>query len=278
MKIGFFITARLKSSRLQHKILLDLNGKSVLDRVIERCQQVKGVDGIVLCTSTNPQDSILYENALKNDIQFYPGSEDDVLDRLLAAAEYYAYDAFLSITSDNPLFSFYNAQLMVDWYRQEQPDFIYTKGLPIGCSPTMIDYQALRVAHHIKQHSDTEIWGPFINRPDFFKVGELQVTNSPFEKGKRLTCDYPEDYTLIRTIYNHFEPSRTPSFHDVAELLTNQPEIWKLNKKHRQKQLEEAVRQQIDQTFQENTEEGKAFAIKIGKTLEPAHLRRELTI
>ncbi len=98
MKIGFFITARLKSSRLKHKILLDLNGKSVLDRVIERCKATPGIDGVVLCTSTNPQDSILYQSALKNEIQFYPGSEDDVLNRLLSAAEYYHYDAFISIT------------------------------------------------------------------------------------------------------------------------------------------------------------------------------------
>jgi len=42
MKIGFFITARLKSSRLKNKILLDLNGKTVLDRIIERCKVVSG--------------------------------------------------------------------------------------------------------------------------------------------------------------------------------------------------------------------------------------------
>ena len=79
MKIGFFITARLKSTRLKRKILLDLNGKSVLDRVIERAKQVKGIDGVVLCTSINPQDSELYKNALSNQIEFFAGSEDDVL-------------------------------------------------------------------------------------------------------------------------------------------------------------------------------------------------------
>ena len=100
MKVGFFITARLKSSRLKQKILLELNRRSVIDRVIERAKNVIGTDGVVLCTSTNPQDSVLYQNALKNKIQFYAGSEKDVLKRLLDAAEYYDYDAFMQSLYD----------------------------------------------------------------------------------------------------------------------------------------------------------------------------------
>ena len=44
MKIGFFITARLKSSRLKRKVLLDLNGKTLIDRVIERAKKVNGIE------------------------------------------------------------------------------------------------------------------------------------------------------------------------------------------------------------------------------------------
>ena len=96
MKIGFFITARLKSTRLKHKILLDLNGQPIIQRIIERCKATKDIEGIVLCTSINPEDSILYEYALKNNIEFYPGAEEDVLYRLLNAAEHFGYDAFLT--------------------------------------------------------------------------------------------------------------------------------------------------------------------------------------
>jgi len=70
MRIGYLITARLKSTRLIKKILLDLNGKSILDRVIKRCQLTKGVDKVVLCTSTNPQDDELSDYAKRNNILF----------------------------------------------------------------------------------------------------------------------------------------------------------------------------------------------------------------
>ena len=134
MKIGFFITARLKSTRLKNKILLELNGKTVLERVIERCKTLKGIDGVVLATSTNIQDSALSSIAGKNQIQFFTGSEDDVLLRLEAAASHYGYDAFLSITADNPLFSQEASQILLKILRKGEADFVFTKGLPMGCN------------------------------------------------------------------------------------------------------------------------------------------------
>jgi len=269
MKIGFFITARLKSSRLKQKILLDLNGKSVLDRVIERAKQVKGIDGIVLCTSTNPQDSILYDNALNNKIKFYAGSEDDVLERLLGAAKYFGYDAFVSITADNPLFSIYTSSLLVDMYKKEQHDFINTKGLPIGCGTYLLDVKALEVVNFMKQESDTEIWGPFINRPDFFNVAELQVENSIFDETQRITLDYPEDYKFFRSIYNNFKTDNIPNLVDVLDLLKQYPEIGKYNQDKVQLGVHEDVIQKIDQEFQENKESALEFAKKIKKQLIP---------
>ena len=56
MRLGFLITARLKSSRLKLKLLKQLNGYSVIDRVIQRAKQVKECDEIILCTSENNQD------------------------------------------------------------------------------------------------------------------------------------------------------------------------------------------------------------------------------
>ncbi len=270
MKIGFFITARLKSSRLKQKILLDLNGKTVLDRVIERAKQVKGIDGIVLCTSINTQDSILYNNALSNKIQFYAGSEDDVLERLLCAAKYYGYDAFVSITADNPLFSIYTSGLLVDMYKKEQHDFINTKGLPIGCGTYMLDVKALEVVNFMKQQSDTEIWGPFINRPDFFNVAELQVENALFDEKQRITLDYPEDYKFFRTIYKSFKTEDVPSLVDVLDILKNKPEIRLINSDKIQLGVPEEIMKKINTEFENNKKKAIGFAKEIDKTLIPS--------
>ncbi len=70
MKIGFLITARLKSKRLPKKLLLPLNGYSVIERVIQRAKKVVDPENIILCTSTFNQDLPLTIKATNNNI-FY---------------------------------------------------------------------------------------------------------------------------------------------------------------------------------------------------------------
>lgn len=269
MKIGFFITARLKSSRLKHKILLDLNGKSVLQRIIDRCKATHGVDNVVLCTSTCPQDSILYDYALKNGIQFYAGSEEDVLQRLLDAAYYYGYDAFVSITADNPLFSIYTSQLLIDQYKTAPFDFGFTKGLPIGIGTTMIDTKALDVAVYMKSESDTEIWGPFVNRPDFFGIFNLIVENSPFSENIRLTLDYSEDYILINEIYQSLG-KYSIKIQNLMEYLRNEPELLRINEKRKQTWPSNGEIEVINEKFNNYINNGKAYAEKIAKPIKPS--------
>jgi len=86
-KIGFLITARLKSKRLPLRILKDLQGKMVVERIIDRTKVVKDISDVVLCVSTNPQDKPLVDIAKKNFISWFRGDEDDVLKRLLDLPE-----------------------------------------------------------------------------------------------------------------------------------------------------------------------------------------------
>ena len=52
MKKVIVIPARLDSSRLPKKVLLDLNGKTVLQRVYEQCLKVKNVDEVYIATDS----------------------------------------------------------------------------------------------------------------------------------------------------------------------------------------------------------------------------------
>jgi spore coat polysaccharide biosynthesis protein SpsF len=260
MRIGFLITARLKSTRLKQKILLDLNGKLVLDRVIDRCKATKGVDGVVLCTSTNPQDSALYQHALKHGIEFYIGSEDDVLVRIRDAAEYYGYDAFASITADNPLFCIRAIEQVIEQYKIAPFDFGFLKSLPVGCMPYFLRTAALKVACRMKSESDTEIWGPFVRRPDFFHVADFPVENAPFDESRRLTCDYPEDLDLLRTIYAHFPTNSIPSTAQAFALLQENPQWWKITETLRQRWPDSSELDRIAKEFDSARELGRDFA------------------
>jgi len=275
MKIGYFITARLKSSRLKRKILLPLQNQTILDHVINRCKATNHIDDVVLCTSTNPQDAELYDYALKHKIKFYAGSEDDVLLRLLNAAKYYGFDAFVSITADNPLHSVYVSNAIVDWVKREPLDFVFVSGLPIGLMSYYINTKAAEVAVKMKQKSDTEIWGPFVNRPDFFKIGYLNIKTELFSDDLRLTCDYAEDYTLLLDIYNKFPNNYKPTVFEVAALL-NQGHVKITNKDVQQTSVAQEIIDEIKKTFDQYISLGQQTAERINHKLEPG--RSTLTL
>jgi spore coat polysaccharide biosynthesis protein SpsF len=268
MKTGYFITARLKSSRLKRKILLPLNGPNVLDHVIKRCKSLDNVEDVVLCTSTNPQDSELYDYALNHKIKFYAGSEDDVLLRLLDAANYYGIDAFLSITADNPLHSIEIGNEMVKWARKMDFDFIFVSGLPIGTMPYFINTKALEIAIAMKKKSDTEIWGPFVNRPDFFKIGYLNVNTKMFSDQIRLTCDYQEDYNFLKSIYHSFSQDYIPTIKEVADIISKK-KLEIVNNDVQQTVVPQKTLDDIKLTFDKYMPLGKDTAEKIGRKLSP---------
>ena len=260
MKIGFLITARLKSSRLPLKLLLDLNGKTVFERVIERCKTVSNIDEIILCTSTNPQDKPLVDAAKKNDIYYYLGNEADVLQRLSDAATFFDLDYIINITGENPLFSIYHANLVVNLAKQNKYDFITIKGLPIGCAVYGIRPEALKTVCEVKEEIDTEIWGPLINRPDIFEVKELEVENYFTYPDVRITTDYPEDYRFILALFNQFSPTSIPNLSSVIKIMDDQPEILKINRSRKQAALPDGVMEKIDNFYKSNRE--KVLEIK----------------
>ncbi|OAN60345.1 3-deoxy-manno-octulosonate cytidylyltransferase [Balneola sp. EhC07] len=252
MKIGFLITARLKSTRLPLKLLLDLNGKSIIERVIERCKKVTDISEIILCTSTNPQDKTLVDVAKKNNIYYYLGSEMDVLKRLSDAAEFYGLEYIINITGENPLFSIHHANLVVDQAKKGKNDFIYIEGLPIGCAVYGIRPEALKTICEIKKEVDTEIWGTLINRPEVFDTHKIEVEKYYNRQELRITTDYLEDYQFIEKIYSLFPASAVPSYHEVINVLSENPDFEKIHKHRTQLALDKEVVQRIDNFFSRN--------------------------
>lgn len=278
MKIGYFITARLKSSRLKKKILLDLNGISVLDHVINRCKLVDNIDGVVLCTSTNKQDAILNKYATKHKIDYFEGSEIDVLERLQDAALNFKYDAFISITADNPLHSYFIGKKLADHYRSNKPDFIFTYGLPVGIAPYFLSTKALQIAVAMKKDTETEIWGPFVKQPDFFNISEFIVKGSPYSEEKRLTCDYPQDYELIKTIIHNFDRGHYPDIYDIFNLFKVKPELWQINAECKQNTINQEILKTIHDNFKKTYKVGLYMAEKIGHKLTPGLNTLEINV
>jgi spore coat polysaccharide biosynthesis protein SpsF len=259
MRIGFLITARLKSSRLPLKIMKDLNGKPVIQRIVERAQEIHGIfdKDIVICTSANPQDKPLIEIAEKTGISYFLGDPDDVLKRLHDAALQHQLEYTLGITADNPLFSIEYANKIVDVIRQQHPDFIKIKDLPFGAAAWGMNVKALQTICIVKTIVDTEIWGYLIDRPELFDVVTLKADKQVNRPEYRLTLDYPEDYQLINHLYKTIPFKTTLRLEKVVEYLDKHPEITAINSLCIQLDLEQKVKEQIDKNYREHFQEIK---------------------
>lgn len=253
MKIGFLITARLKSTRLKLKILKSLNGYSIIERVIQRSKQVKGCAEIVLCTSQLVQDIKLNKIAKDNNISFFNGSAEDVLNRLLNAAILHKMDYVIGITADNPLFSIYHANLICNIFKSNKYlDYIYTVGLPIGVNIYGIKTKALKTVCEIKEQTDTEIWGYLINRPEIFNIKKIEVDDKYKISKKRMTIDEIEDYNFFNELFNSFPKESVIDVLDAFKFLKENPKIANINNAVNQKDLDEQTKTRISNFYINN--------------------------
>ena len=97
------IQARMSSSRLPGKVLLDINGEPMLVHVIERAKRAKLVDEVVLATTTDPSDDPVAEFCVERGYNFTRGSLHDVLDRYYQAATAYDAEIIVRLTADCPV-------------------------------------------------------------------------------------------------------------------------------------------------------------------------------
>jgi spore coat polysaccharide biosynthesis protein SpsF len=241
------------------KILKDLNGKTVIERVIERAKQIRGLSEIILCTSPNQNDKPLIDIAKKNNIPYFLGHEDDVFQRLYDAATTYTLDYYLGITADNPLFSIQYSNQIIDIINKEKYDYIRVEGLPLGTATYGINTLAAATVCKVKTVVDTEIWGELINRPEIFNVFIIRVEDKLNRPDLRLTLDYQEDYDLLQHLYTTLSFNTTIDLEQAINYLNIHPEIAQINQHCIQRDLHPSIKNKINRLYTNNIEEIQAI-------------------
>ena len=202
--------ARMSSTRLPGKVLLDLAGAPMLAREVCRVQRAERVDGVVIATSTLPADDTIVALCRKHGWDFFRGSEVDVLDRYYRAAVAHRADAVVRVTADCPLIDPTVIDLVVQEFLENQTEVEYVSNLfpertfPRGLDTEVIRFDALERAW---REDDNPAWRehvtPYIQRrSEQFSIH--CVTNSIDHSYLRWTVDTSEDLELARRIYNHF--------------------------------------------------------------------------
>ncbi len=119
------IQARMGSTRLPGKILKKLLDKEIIFWSYDRCKQAN-VDDVIIATSTNKENDILEEIFKSKNINYYRGSEDDLLDRYYQVAKKFNTDGLkiIRVTSDCPFVDPTIINDMINFYESNSFDYI----------------------------------------------------------------------------------------------------------------------------------------------------------
>jgi spore coat polysaccharide biosynthesis protein SpsF len=240
LKVVAIIQARLGSTRLPGKALLDIAGSPMLARVVERTKRARMLDSVIVATTVKLSDDPIARLCEDSVWPCFRGSEEDVLDRYFHAAQLHQADVVVRITSDCPLVDPQILDSAIKVYLRGQPSVDYvSNGFPSNTFPRGLDVEVVRFAALKKawQEDNNMEWRehvtPYIYyHPELFQIEG--VTNDIDYSGMRWTVDTPEDLELIRTIYSHFGHDHF-SWRDVIEAIDKNPHWLDINRHIRQK-------------------------------------------
>lgn len=234
MKYLAIIQARCGSSRLPSKVLKDLCGKTALQRVIERVQQSKYVDEVMVATTLNKEDIPIVQLCSGLGVRVFAGNALDVLDRYYQAAKLIKPEYVIRITADCPVF---DAILLDDAIEKMAPESEYmaamTETLADGLDLEIIKFDSLKRAWNEAQlASEREHVTMYIkNNKDKFVT---QNYESPIGNlhDERWTIDEPEDYEFIKNIYEYFYKQNKEMFwsKEILTYLNENPSVRDINK------------------------------------------------
>lgn len=236
------IQARYGSTRLPGKILMDLAGKAQVLRVAERADAAKTPHRLVIATTTNPEDDATAKLCADAGLDVYRGSALDVLDRCYQAALPHNPEIVVRVTADCPLLVPEGIDEVVSALQDKQLDYCCwdLSTVPLGLAAEAVTWRALDHARregtspadreHVTWHIHTQ--------PDKFRVLKMRTALCPNRPDLRLTVDTPEDFQLMRHVYEALHrPGTLISIKDAVRWLDEHPEVKQLNSHVQQKSV-----------------------------------------
>lgn len=207
MKVVAILQARTTSTRLPSKVLMDINGKTMLEHVIERVSAAQTVDEVIVATTEDPSDDQLVKFCSLIGVRAVRGSLNDVLARFVVAADATAADIIVRVTTDCPLADPDLIDEVVNRILVGDCDYVSNRlppeprSIPIGLDVEALTYSALKTANEKAQlQQEREHVTPFIyNRQDDFCC--IHLKHPEIGNGEaRWTVDTLEDITFIRKL------------------------------------------------------------------------------
>ena len=235
-RVVAIIQARMSSSRLPGKVLKDIGGKTMLERVIERAQMARRVNAVTVATTVDPSDDALAAFCEQKGIACLRGSLQDVLDRYYQAAKQFQADVIVRLTADCPLLDPGLVDETIRAFFDQQADFAanrlpppFKRTYPIGLDVEVASFGALEQAwKEAGQLYEREHVMPYLyDQEGRFKV--VRIDHSRDLGHYRWTVDTPQDLELIRVVVKRLAEKPDFTWLDVLALFEADPALGQIN-------------------------------------------------
>lgn len=243
MKTVAVIEARMASTRLPGKVLRPILGRPMLALLIERVSAASLVHQVVVATTTNPDDDAIQALAETLGVGCYRGSEEDVLNRVLEAAQKFSADLIVEITGDCPLTDPGVIDSVISAFQAHTCDYAsnilkrtFPRGLDVQVFPTRVLEEVARLTDDPVDHEHVSLY--MYEHPDRFSLLNVESTLDPAWWDLRLTVDTAEDLQLVTEIFARLYPGKALfSLEEVIRLLTGDPQLLEINAHISQKKV-----------------------------------------
>ncbi|MBN1453371.1 MAG: glycosyltransferase family protein [Anaerolineales bacterium] len=254
------IQARMSSSRLPGKVLLDIAGEPMLARVVVRASRATAIHHVLVATTTDASDDPIAAYCDSMGISYTRGSLHDVLDRYYQTASSEA-DIVVRITADCPVIDPVLIDDCINTLLEGSFDFTcnrlpppFTRTYPIGLDTEVCTFAALEKAwNEAKETYHREHVMPYLYEgveleavssqlsagisPRGFKIAQLH--HSVDYGTYRWTVDTPEDLEFMRQVYTRFDGRDDFSWKEVLDLVCAEPDLRKINASVKHKTLKD---------------------------------------
>jgi glutamate-1-semialdehyde 2,1-aminomutase/spore coat polysaccharide biosynthesis protein SpsF len=236
MTVAAIVQARVRSTRLPRKVLLELAGEPVLHHVLARCRAISGVDVVVCAVPDEEESAVLGAIAERCGALLFRGAEQDVLDRYLGAARACNADIVLRVTSDCPLIDPEVCADLLALRAREGADFAANNMPPsfphgLDCEAFTAD-ALMRAAREAKEGDEREHVTPWLRRAAHLRRANLHSGNADLA-AHRWTLDYEEDLRFFRSLFVHLPNVSAARMRDVLRVVEAHPEIAAINASRR---------------------------------------------
>lgn len=210
MKIGVIVQARMSSERLPGKVLMKMEGKPVLQYVVERLQYSKAVGGIVVATSEETGDEPIVQFCKRLEIPCYRGSHNDVAGRFAGVLDKYDWEAFVRVCGDSPLLDQYLIDRAVGVFRESNCDLVtnvWPRSYPYGQSVEVLGTGVFRRAYEQMQELEDKehVTRFFYQHEQEFSIRNF--TSKANYAGLHMAADTKDDFEVIEMLIGRMSKS-----------------------------------------------------------------------